>query len=212
MKNNFIKNLKYIRDDQKISQQYIADKIGVDRSTIGCWENGKADPSMSNVVKLAEVLDIDIVTLIGGNLSEDTTNQYKNKIIKVPILKEVKTEIHKNDMDNILGYTCIIKKETDEDNYFALKINNNDLAPKYSNNDIVAFEKLKDYQVVQNKDCLVMINNKPNIMNVTFDEDGMLLVPIKIANKNLPKHYNHKQIKELSIKILGIAIEKRTKL
>lgn len=45
MENNFAKNLKYLRETKKISQDKLAEMVGVDRSTIGYWENGKADPS-----------------------------------------------------------------------------------------------------------------------------------------------------------------------
>lgn len=68
MENNFSKNLKSIREFKKISQQDIAEKMNIDRSTIGYWENGKADPTMANVLKLADVLNVDIITLIGGEL------------------------------------------------------------------------------------------------------------------------------------------------
>ncbi len=75
MKNNFTKNLKIIREQKNLSQQDIADKIGVDRSTIGYWENGKADPSMINVIKLSDALNVDLVTLIGGDLNSDNATQ-----------------------------------------------------------------------------------------------------------------------------------------
>lgn len=68
MENYFSKNLKSIREFKKISQQDIAEKMNIDRSTIGYWENGKADPTMANVLKLADVLNVDIITLIGGEL------------------------------------------------------------------------------------------------------------------------------------------------
>lgn len=94
MDNNFTNNLKFIRKQKQLSQQDIANKIGVDRSTIGYWENGKADPTLLNVQKLAEALNINIIDLIGKDLriSDNTNTAQFTEIEKKEALKQVLTE------------------------------------------------------------------------------------------------------------------------
>ena len=64
MDNNFSKNLKKFRKRKKLTQLQLAKKIKVDRSTIAYWELGKNDPTLSNLIKLTEALEVDLITLI----------------------------------------------------------------------------------------------------------------------------------------------------
>lgn len=117
MTNYFVKNLKYIRNQKKISQQELADKIGVDRSTIGYWENGKADPTLLNVQKLSDALNVNMVKLVGIDLSseENQTNEKKqfSEEEKKEALKQVlkdkgflneNEEISKDDVDKLIDF------------------------------------------------------------------------------------------------------------
>ncbi len=117
MANYFVKNLKYIRNQKKISQQELADKIGVDRSTIGYWENGKADPTLLNVQKLSDALNINMIKLVGTDLSleENQTNEKKqfSEEEKKEALKQVlkdkgffneNEEISKDDVDKLIDF------------------------------------------------------------------------------------------------------------
>ncbi len=117
MSNYFVKNLKYIRNQKKISQQELADKIGVDRSTIGYWENGKADPTLLNVQKLSDALNLNIIKLVGIDLSleENQTNEKKqfSEEEKKEALKQVlkdkgflneNEEISKDDVDKLIDF------------------------------------------------------------------------------------------------------------
>ena len=47
-----------IRKNKHYTQQYLADKIGVEQSAVAMWETGKSMPSMKNLLKLADVLEI----------------------------------------------------------------------------------------------------------------------------------------------------------
>ncbi|MEK5160726.1 helix-turn-helix transcriptional regulator [Paenibacillus sp. FSL R5-0527] len=57
-------NLKRIREERGVSQEELAIIIGVEKKDIGCWEDGKKEPRMGNVQKLAEALGVTITDLI----------------------------------------------------------------------------------------------------------------------------------------------------
>ena len=194
MNNNFCNNLKYLREQKNISYQYIADKIGVSRPIIAYWEKGKADPTMGNLVKLADVLNVDIVSLINDNLTKE---QPADEIVKIPI-------ISKN--DDVIDYTYIKAQPNDE--YFALKINQDSF--KYQSNDLVIFKKTNDYRIIDNNDCLIEINNNRYFFNITTNEYGIIIIPLN--DKPIPEFYSVKKLKENNFKLIGIAIEKRKKL
>ena len=53
-------NLKAIREDARMTQQELADKIGVRRETILHLENNRYNPSIKIVLKIVRVLDMPV--------------------------------------------------------------------------------------------------------------------------------------------------------
>ena len=53
-------NLKAIREDSRMTQQELADKIGVRRETILHLENNRYNPSIKIVLKIVRVLDMPV--------------------------------------------------------------------------------------------------------------------------------------------------------
>ncbi|HAN20122.1 MAG TPA: transcriptional regulator [Clostridiales bacterium] len=53
-------NLKRLRNDKGISQQTLADKVGLSRTTINNIEHDRVDPSIKNLQLLANALGVHI--------------------------------------------------------------------------------------------------------------------------------------------------------
>ena len=188
MENNFSNNLKYIREAKKISQQYIADKIGVDRSTIGYWETGKVDPTMANVVKLSEVLGVDIITLIGSNLKIDNgvIIDVDSDTVQIPVLGTIKAGVAIEAQENILEYIDIPKSWLKGGkSFYGLQIIGDSMYPKYQEKDIVIFENTNDYTIANRKDCAVMVNGfDATFKNVTITSGSITLTPLNPYNSD----------------------------
>lgn len=72
----FNKNLKYIRQEKNISQQELADKLHLDRSTISRWENDEMDVTVGKALQVANFFNIPIEVFTGKDLTkENTKNQ-----------------------------------------------------------------------------------------------------------------------------------------
>lgn len=69
MENVIGKNIKEKRIEQGLSQQTLAQLIGVTHASISYWENGINIPNVLDVWKIADVLNISIDELIGRNFS-----------------------------------------------------------------------------------------------------------------------------------------------
>lgn len=52
-------NIKFARIKSKISQEFLAEKIGVSRETISMIENGNQNASVLKIIDIAKVLGID---------------------------------------------------------------------------------------------------------------------------------------------------------
>lgn len=61
----FGKRLREVRKSKKLTQQQIADEIGVNRGSYSNWEKGKREPSFENLIKLADLLEVTLDWLFG---------------------------------------------------------------------------------------------------------------------------------------------------
>lgn len=64
----FSQNLKKKRQESGLKQQEIADMMEVNRVTYTNWENGKREPTLENVVKLAKILKTTTDNLLGQTI------------------------------------------------------------------------------------------------------------------------------------------------
>ena len=64
--------IKALREDRKLTQAELADKIGVSSKTISKWETAKGLPDISLLQPLAQALGISIIELMNG---EHITNK-----------------------------------------------------------------------------------------------------------------------------------------
>lgn len=61
----FNKNLKYLRRLLGITQDELANRIGLNTSNISYWENYKTEPTLENVEKVTGALNVSIPELLG---------------------------------------------------------------------------------------------------------------------------------------------------
>ena len=63
-------NIKYLRNTKGISQQGLADKVGIDRSTVSRIENNEIETTIDNAIKIADALGVTLYDLVGRDLSK----------------------------------------------------------------------------------------------------------------------------------------------
>lgn len=68
-------NIKYLRKKHGFTQEQLAEKVGIKRSLVGAYEEGRAEPNISNLLKFSKVLDASVDSLINSNLSDGPTDQ-----------------------------------------------------------------------------------------------------------------------------------------
>ena len=67
----FSKTLKKLRTERGLSQQALADKMFVTRSTIARWENDTRLPDAVMITRLAEILNVDVNSLLSAAAQSD---------------------------------------------------------------------------------------------------------------------------------------------
>ncbi len=58
-------NLQLIRKERRLSQQQLADKLGVSRSTVAMWETGNSEPDLETLWKISEYFNVTTDYLLG---------------------------------------------------------------------------------------------------------------------------------------------------
>ena len=58
--------LKQHREECKMTQEFVAESIGVSRQAVSKWENGTTDPSTSNLLALAKLYGVSAEELLKG--------------------------------------------------------------------------------------------------------------------------------------------------
>lgn len=59
--------LKSARQQSHLTQETVADLISVSRQTISNWENEKSYPDIINLIKLSDLYDVSLDTLLKGD-------------------------------------------------------------------------------------------------------------------------------------------------
>jgi len=61
----FIENLVELRKLNKLTQQNVADYLGIKQPSYIRYERGEAEPSLTNLCKLADLFDVSVDYLLG---------------------------------------------------------------------------------------------------------------------------------------------------
>ena len=70
MNNQFSENLKKIRKDHSLSQEQLADELGVSRQAISKWESAVAYPEMDKIIALCDKFNLNIDDLLHKDIKE----------------------------------------------------------------------------------------------------------------------------------------------
>lgn len=64
LKQSLGENIKTARNNSRITQEFVAESLGVSRQAVSKWETGQSEPSTSNLILLAKLFEVDIKELI----------------------------------------------------------------------------------------------------------------------------------------------------
>lgn len=82
----FSEHIKHQREELKLSQSEVAKQLSVTRQTISNWENGKSYPSMEMLIKVSEVYQVSIDSLLSEDLHMQKYLSRKRIIIYFSVL------------------------------------------------------------------------------------------------------------------------------
>lgn len=90
----FGENLQKLRKEKGISQEQLAEQLGVTRQSVSKWESGNSYPEMDKLVTICQIFDCDLDSLINKDIMQENSKQEATSIVKI-MISEVTTYIKK---------------------------------------------------------------------------------------------------------------------
>ena len=84
--------LKELRKEKKLTQTELASKLDISQKSYSNWESGKAEPTLDNIIKLANILDTTTDELLGRRVNFGDRILTKKNKYDLSILKESNTQ------------------------------------------------------------------------------------------------------------------------
>ena len=92
-------NIKFLRKKFGYTQETFAEVIGIKRSLVGAYEEGRADPRLNNLLRMSEVFNVSVDTLISkvvSELSDEELHQQEERSARILAIT-----VDKDDNENI---------------------------------------------------------------------------------------------------------------
>lgn len=94
--------IKYYRQTLNMNQAELGEALGVSAQAVSKWENNKAEPDSSTLLKMCDILDIDANTLLAhGN----TNSQFRETLYRRPGMR-ILFDAAKDAPDEVLQKTA----------------------------------------------------------------------------------------------------------
>lgn len=82
--NHLAENLMYYRKKKGLSQEKVAEYMNVSRQAVTKWESNASKPSSDNLIRLAQLFEVNVDTLLGNRKEENSSIQEEVSIGKMP--------------------------------------------------------------------------------------------------------------------------------
>lgn len=104
----FGENLYHLRKDAKMSQEVLAEKVGVSRQSVSKWENGEAYPEMDNLLKICKIFHCKLNDIIHDDIQDiDSLDEdVKMSIVKFEKEKQKRLKV----ISKIISIIAVIGK------------------------------------------------------------------------------------------------------
>ena len=191
--------LRSIRKRKKLTQDDVAQMIGVSRTSYLKYEKGTHEPDYDTLEKIAELFELNVNELIGT---------VKNKRTKIPILGFVQAGIPTEAYEVIEGYEEIDEKLAESGTYVALRIKGESMSPKMLPDDIVIVRLQSD---IESGELAVVFvdDDEATVKKVVKHSDGVSLVPYNPTYE--PMYFSNAEIVSRHLQIYGKVAELRRK-
>lgn len=92
----FASNIRYLRKKKKLSQQKLADILGIPRTTWSGYELGKTEPDIQMLIRLSEYFNVQLGALVKRNLLHEDL-----EVLRTPEMRVLAISVDSDNRQNI---------------------------------------------------------------------------------------------------------------
>lgn len=201
----FSRNLRSIMYNKEITQSQMSTEMGIAKTTISSWMNGKRVPKMEKIDLLCNYLGCTRTDLMEP---PESTFRKTVKGVKIPVLGKVAAGIPIDAITDVLDYEEITENMSMTGEYFGLKIKGNSMMPRIAEGDVVIVRCQPDAESGQI--VVVQINgDTATCKKLVKHSNGISLVSFNSEYE--PMYYSNEEIVSLPVTIIGKVVENRQK-
>ena len=204
--------LKELRQGRNITQNKLAERLGLSRSTIAMYETGGSEPDLETLKAIASFFNVSVDYLMGREQKVDNNvrgMQMERSVVKVPVYGTIPAGVP---IEMIEDSYIEDEEEIPSDwlkggnTYFCLKVKGESMMPKFEDGDTLILKQQDDCE--SGDYCAVSINHSEcTFKKVIKRLDGITLQPL---NPDFaPMVYSKEQVINLPVTILGVVKEVR---
>ena len=197
--------IRKLRKNKGVSQQTLADYIGVTQATLSGWETCKFKIDNTSLFEIADYFEVSIDYLLGRDADAAAPGK---RGVKIPVLGRVQAGIPIEAVEEILDYEEITEELAKTGEFFALAVKGDSMEPQICEGDVVVVRRQDS--IDSGDIAIVLVNgDDATIKKVRIHDDGISLIPLNATYS--PIFYTTREIDELPVLILGKVAELRRK-
>lgn len=188
--------IKY-KNEMNVTNDYIAKKAGVNKSTVSRWIKGETKVMKPEVVeRLSYLLGVDVERIL------------KNADrLEKPILGTVKAGYDLLIDENFEGYEEVTKADYYKGDYFLRVIGDSMIGAHIHDKDLIYVKQCSD--VTSGTIAVVLIAREEVTVKRVIKKNEFLI--LEAANPEVPsRYYTYKEVEEIPIQIIGKVLYSRT--
>lgn len=197
--------LKEARKEKKLTQDELANLIGVSSSMISRYEAEKNEPDIETMKKISKVLEKPLEFFLPDSFVADMRN-VGGSTAYIPIIGEIACGTPILAVQNVESYKEIPKEELPDGELFLLRARGDSMTPRIFDGDLVLIRVQPDVEDGEIAAVQVDNDNRATLKKVQHAGDNVILIPMNTAYPTIILN------EENPGRIIGRAMEIRGKL
>ena len=203
----FSDRLKLLRKEHELTQQALADRLGISKSSVNMYERGEREPGIQSLEAMADLFNVDMDYLIGksgipNRAAEALPLEPFSPNHRIPILGRIRAGLPLYAEEHVEGYTYTELNGGAE--YFALRVTGDSMnAARIGDGDTLIIRR---QETVENGQIAVVLVGDDEATVKRFYQSGhtVTLMPQSTNPVHQPQIYDARQV---SIRIVGLVVQ-----
>lgn len=201
--------IRALRKKAGLTQQQLAEKIGVTNGAISLWELDRNSIGGTSAMQMAKLFDVSVAYLLGQDDTFSGNEIHKSSGVRIPVVGAIRAGIPITAIEEVEDWEEIPDAMARTGDYIALRVRGASMEPKIFDGDVAIIRR---QETVENGQiAAVLINgDEATIKKVKRTPEGIMLIAFN-AEVYEPHFYSNQEIEELPVRIYGRLVEVRRK-